>query len=401
METRSKISVMVKVVFILIFTFLIMPSGNLWAKISKTDCTPRCDGVCKVVPGGSIEITIQGQGVDFARNVTFSNSALRAGDISERLNGFQNQQAGGNLAWGRIKFRVTASSNAPVGTHNGYINYPVGPRDTFQIRVIAKARITGHTVQTALTQPFSGPVDVRLTGTGLRDARVSEVKFIRDAYTKLLDSSGNEVPPLAVNVTYVSGLVNSSTNTDTQVDVRFTFSDLPRLTKATIEILLTSSNGCSGLNAAAVRYRVTLTAPLGGPNYVASHNYCVPNQTCTTTFMLNATICVTIRLDRAVPGRCLAVMDRLTGKVKPCGEIVYWTVSDRSAIKSDGATPYNPLALNNTIWIPNGQQEKRICFIGIKGSREGITSKFITWKPDPNTDTFPNRRESNFTIKSQ
>ena len=400
METRNKFSFIVKTIVILIFTFLIMPSGTLWAKISDIRCT-KCDGVCKVHPGGSVEIIIQGQGVDFARSVTFSNPALTA-TIPQRWNGAQNaNEAGGNIAWGRIKILVRASSSAPVGTHNGYINYPLGPRDTFQIVVIAKAGVTGHTVLTPLTQPFSGPVDVKLTGTGLKKASAS-VRFIRDAYTKLLDSSGQEVPTLTNQMYYyVQGLVNSSTNTDTQVDVRLTFSNLPRLTKATIEIVLTSSDGCSGLSGSSQTHRVTLEAPIGGPNYVASHNYCVPNQPCTTTFMLNATICVTIRLDRPVPGRCLAVMDRLTGKVKPCGEIVYWTVSDRSAIKSDGATPYNPLALNNTIWIPNGQQEKRICFIGIKGSREGITSKFITWKPDPNNDTFPNRRESSFTIKSQ
>jgi len=384
-------------------TFLLVCTSNTWAVISKK-CGRTCGGELTVTQGSSETFDIQGFGVDFAKSVSVSNTSAISAAIVQKWNGAQNvidhpanTMCPGKYEWGRIRIKVNATMSAPF-LHYVYINYPAGPRDRFTVKVVRKAGVTSHTVLTPLTQPFSGPVDVRLTGIGLSNASAS-ASIIIDAYIKLKDSSGNDVT--CPSGSCITAAVNPQTNTDTQVEVRLTFSDLPRLTDATIQIKLQSGDGCSGLNGASQTYRVHLTAPLGGPNYVASHNYCVPNQTCTTTFMLNATICVTIRLDRAVPGRCLAVIDRLTGKVKPCGEIVYWTVSDRSAIQSDGATLYNPLALNNTIWIPNGQQEKRICFIGIKGSREGITSKFITWKPDPNIDTFPNRRESNFTIKSQ
>jgi len=383
-------------------TFLLVCTSNIWAVISKK-CGRTCGGELTVTQGSSEEFDIQGPGVDFAKSVSVSNSSAISAQIVKKWNGAENVRdydersaCPGKYEWGRIRIKVTATMSAPF-LHYVYINYPAG-QDRFTVKVVRKASVTGHTVLTPLTQPFSGPVDVRLTGIGLSNASAS-ASIIIDAYIKLKDSSGNDVA--CPSASCITAAVNPQTNTDTQVEVRLTFSNLPRLTDATIQIVLGSSNGCSGLHGAPVTYRVLLKAPLGGPNYVASHNYCVPNQPCTTTFMLNATICVTIRLDRPVPGRCFAAIDRSTGKVTPCGEIVYWTVSDRSAIKSDGATPYNPNAINNTFYIPNGQQEKRICFIGIKGSSEGITSKFITWKPDPNTDTFPNRRESNFTVKSQ
>ena len=402
MAKRRKIGVMIKVVVVLVFAFLVIFPGTLWAAISQIDGR-KCGGFPAVTQLGSETFYIQGPGVDFAKSVAVSNTRAISASIVKKWNGAENVRdfSDGKMEWGRLQIRVNATAEPPF-KHYVYIKYPVG-QDRFTVEVRRKASITGASPLARLTQPFSGTVDVRLTGTGLSNATVSNVNFYRDMHNPLQDSSGQELPPLQDNAANVTGQVNSSTNTDTQADVRLMFSShLPRLTKATINITLAckpvTDRGCSGLPAS---FRFKLEAPLGGPNYVASHNFCVPNQTCTTTFMLNATICVTIRLDRPVPGRCLPMIDRSTGKVTPCGEIVYWTVSDRSAIQSDGATPYNPLALNNTIWIPNGQQEKRICFIGINGSREGITSKFITWKPDPNTDTFPNRRESSFTIKSK
>jgi hypothetical protein len=382
--------------------FLLVFTGNLWAVISKK-CGRTCGGELTVTQGSSETFDIQGFGVDFARSVSVSNTSAISAAIVQKWNGAQNVHefdersiCPGKVEWGRIRIKVTATMSAPF-LHYVYINYPAGPRDRFTVKVIRRAGVTGHTVLTPLTQPFSGPVDVRLTGIGLSNAFAS-AGIIIDAYTKLKDSSGNDVT--CTTGICITAAVNPQTATDTQVEVRLTFSNLPRLTDATIEFNLSSSNQCSGLNGAPVRYRVHLTAPRGGPNYVASHNYCIPTIPCSTTFTVGAPICVTIRLDRPTSTVCARSFDRSTGRYTECGEVVYWTVSNRNAIKSDGSTPYDPLAINNIIRIANGQQEKRICVIGISGSREGTMSRFITWKPDYQVDTFPNRRESTFIIKT-
>jgi len=77
-----------------------------------------------------------------------------------------------------------------------------------------------------------------------------------------------ERPNLQFLATVTQGQADTSTDTDTQVLVRLNFS--PRLTKATVEITLSSSNLCSGLHPSGARYTLTLTAPAAGPNYVCA-----------------------------------------------------------------------------------------------------------------------------------
>jgi hypothetical protein len=372
--------------------FLLVPATFLWATVERID-GPKCGGVAAVIQGGSGTFYIQGIGVDLNTGLRTSNSALSA-RVVRKWNGSENARDGGNVAWGKIQIQVNASASAPVGNHIVYIKYLVG-EDRFTVRVIAKARITGATVPT-FSQPFYGNVDVKLTGTGLSGARVSRVLIKRDAYTPLLDSSGLEVPPLAYNVTYVTGLVNTATNTDTQVDVRLIFSpSLPRLIKATIEISLSGSGGCSGLPAS---YTLTLTAPQSGPNYVAAHTFD------RSSYSLGMPVAITIRLDRPVTApRIRPIQPGVPPR--PIEETVYWAVIPNSAIQQGGAsaTPYDPNAHNNQITMSEGQQTKVITFLvtSCPGGARTQVIKFITWKPDPNNDTYPNRKESNFTTSCQ
>jgi hypothetical protein len=342
-----------------------------------------------VIQGGNQTFTIQGVGVDLATGLSVSNPSLSA-VIERRWNGAQNQADGGNIAWGKLQVKVTAGANTPAGNHTVTIRYPIG-HDSFALRVISLASITGATVP-SFTQPFSGIVDVVLTGTGLAGARVSSVQFKRDAYTPLLDSSGQELPPLS-NYVYITGTVNTANNTDTQVPVRLTFAAaLPRLTKATVVIALSGSGSCSGLPAS---YTLTLSAPMGGPNYVASHTFDRSGYT------IGDPVTITIRLDRAV-GATVARRAPSGIQTKPVQETVYWAVIPSGAIQQGGAsaTPFDPAARYNQIKISEGQQVKTISFLVTRcpGGQDIQTIKFITWKPDPNNDAAPNRKESSFTV---
>jgi hypothetical protein len=385
--------------------FLLAPVSRLWATVERID-GKKCDGVAAVIQGGNQSFTIQGVGVDLATGLSVSNPSLSA-VIERRWNGAQNQADGGNIAWGKLQVKVTAGANAPAGNHTVTIRYPIG-QDSFALRVIGIARITGATVPT-FTQPFSGTVDVVLTGTGLSGASVSSVQFKRDAYTPLLDSSGQELPSLSTNrvgYIYITGTVNTANNTDAQVPVRLTFAaDLPRLTKATVVIALSGSSGCSGFPAS---YTLNLSAPMGGPNYVASHTFDRPSYT------IGDPVTITIRLDRAagatdgrrtLSGTQVKPVGETAYPVKPLGETVYWAVIPSGAIQQGGvsATPFDPAARYNKITISEGQQTKVISFLVTKcpGGQNTQTIKFITWKPDPNNDSAPIRKETSFTVNCQ
>jgi hypothetical protein len=65
---------------------------------------------------------------------------------------------------------------------------------------------------------------------------------------------------------------------------------------------------------------------------------------------------------------------------------------------SDGTT-YNPTARFNQITIPAGQQSYAVTFqIASCPGAATNAAKFVTWKPDVNNDTSPNRKETAFTI---
>jgi hypothetical protein len=193
--------------------------------------------------------------------------------------------------------------------------------------------------------------------------------------------------------------VNTATNTDTQVPVRLTFAaDLPRLTKATVVIALSGSSTCSGLPAS---YTLTLNAPQRGPNYVASHKFD------RSSYSIGDPVTITIRLDRPVSGISgTAKRPSLTAvREKPATETVYWAVIPTDAIQQGGASaaPFDPAARYNQITISEGQQTKTISFLVTKcpGGQKTQTIKFITWKPDPNSDSALNRKESSFTVNCQ
>jgi len=378
---------------------LLAPASRLWATVERID-GKKCDGVAAVIQGGTQTFTIQGVGVDLATGLSVSNPSLSA-VIERRWNGAQNQADGGNIAWGKLQVRVTAGANAPAGNHTVTIRYPIG-QDSFSLKVISLARITGATVP-SFTQPFSGTFDVVLTGAGLAGARVSSVQFKRDAYTPLLDSSGQELPSLSIGYVYVTGTVDTANNTDAQVPVRLTFAaSLPRLTKATVVIALSGSGSCSGLPAS---YALNLSAPMAGPNYVASHTFD------RSSYTIGDPVTITIRLDRAVAAA--AIRPTPTGvqaapsgiQAKPAGETVYWAVIPSGAIQQGGAsaTPFDPAARYNKITISEGQQVKVISFLVTKcpGGQITQTIKFITWKPDPNNDSAPSRKETSFTVNCQ
>lgn len=379
-----------KIFALLIVTaFLLMWSGHLWAKIEKWS-GPSCSGAATITQGSGGTYFIEGPGVDLTTGLSASNSALTA-TIMQKWNGAQNAADGGNVLWGKIKINVQASSSAPVGSHVIYINYLVG-RDSFNIRVIGKANIAGATVP-PFSQPFQSNVDIKLTGTGLSSVSSATAQIIRDSFTPLLDSGGQPAPA-DVSVT---AQADTSTNSDTQALVRLNFSQ--RLTKATVEISLRSGNMCSGLYPSGARYRVTVTAPSAGPNYVSAHLFDRTDR----TYKIGAVVTATIRLDRPIESG-LTAMNRLTGQLTGPG-VVYWAVVPSNAVKQAGAsgTPYNPSARYNQITIPTGQQSYAITF-QISGCTAGGTSnvvKFITWKPDLNNDTSPNRKETSFTILCQ
>ncbi len=375
-----------------VITFLLMPSGYLWATINQVDCGAApcrmCGGVLTLTPGVSGTVLVQGVGVDLTTGLTVSNSsALSSPTIVERLNGFQNQAAGGRLEWGRLKISVTASASAVAGSYAVYINYLAG-RDTLPVKVLPKANITGATVPT-FSGPFQSNVDVKLTGTSLSGATSVTATILRDSFTPLLDSGGQDAP---AGVT-VSAAVDTASNTATEALVRLNFSI--RLTKATLKLALSSNSACNSLYSGA-SYTLTLSAPVSGPSYVKDHLF---NPT-TLRYGIGTTVTVTIRLDRPV-GKGLTALNRLTGLVTGPG-VVYWAVIPSNAIKQAGTTgtPYDPNARFNTITIPEGQQSKTITFT-VAACTSGGTSntvKFITWKPDPNVDTSPNRKETNFII---
>ena len=379
-------------------TFLLITANDLWAVIKKIDGR-KCDGVAALTQGGPIEnYWIQGPGVDLTTGLSVSNSALTA-TIVRKWNGGQNQADGGNILWGKIQIRVNASASAPVGNHTVTIKYPIG-KDTFTVRVIRRASITRASVQT-FSEPFYGNVDVRLIGTGLKNARLESVRIKRDAYNPLLDSSGQEVPPLSSNVVYVTGLVNTATNTDAQVDVRLTFSQsLPRLTKTTIVFNFAYLGGCSGFPAT---YTLTLMAPKGGPNYVSAHDFDRVNR----SYRIGDVVTITIRLDRpvsisGVPITSPPSLRKSPTRQQALGETVYWAVIPSNAVQQGGASgaPYNPNLRYNQITIPVRQQSKAITFQISRCTAGGNinTMKFVTWKPNPNNDLVPNRKETNFTV---
>ncbi len=371
--------------------FLLMSAGSLWAKIEKWT-GPACSGLATITQGSGGTYFIEGPGVDLTTGLSVSNSALTA-TIQQRWNGAQNAADGGNVLWGKIKILVQASASAPVGSHIVYINYPLG-KDSFSIKVIGKANVTGATVPT-FSVPFQSNIDVKLTGTGLSNVDATggaTVRIISDSFTQLLDSGGQ-----AASGVTVTAQADTSTNTDTQVLVRLNFSQ--RLTLATVEITLRSGSICSGLHPNGARFNVTVKAPVAGPNYVKDHLFDRTDR----TYKIGAVVTVTVRLDRAVTSG-LNAMDRSTGVLTGPG-VVYWAVIPSNAIKQAGTsgTPYNPTARYNTITIPAGQQSKAITF-QVSGCTAGGTSnsvRFVTWKPDLNNDTAPNRKETTFTILCQ
>ena len=375
-----------------LIVFLLTPAGYLWAKIERWS-GPSCSGAATITQGAGGTYFIEGPGVDLTKGLSVSNSALTA-TIQQKWNGAQNAADGGNVLWGKIKINVTANTSAPVGNHIVYINYLVG-RDNFNIKVIGKANITGATVPT-FSEAFQSNVDVKLTGTGLSSVNASggaTVRIISDSFNQLLDSGG-QAAPAGVTVT---AQADTATNTDTQVLVRLNFSQ--RLTKATVEISLRSSNLCSGLNPSGARYNVTVTAPVAGPNYVKDHLFDRTDR----TYKIGAVVTVTVRLDRPVSSGFTAI-NKLSGQLTGPG-VVYWAVIPSNAVKQAGTsgTRYDPAVRYNTITIPTGQQSMAITF-QISGCTAGGTTntvKFVTWKSDLNNDMPPNRKETAFTILCQ
>ena len=387
-----------KLFALFLIAFLLTPAGYLWARIERWS-GPSCSGAATITQGAGGIYFIEGPGVDLTTGLSVSNSALTA-TIQQKWNGAQNAADGGNVLWGKIKINVTANTSAPVGNHIVYINYLVG-RDNFNIKVIGKANITGATVPT-FSEAFQSNVDVKLTGTGLSSVNASggaTVRIISDSFNQLLDSGG-QAAPAGVTVT---AQADTATNTDTQVLVRLNFSQ--RLTKATVEISLRSSNLCSGLNPSGLRYNVTVIAPVAGTNYVKDHLFDRTDRTYKIGISTTALVTVTIRLDRPVPSGLITpiAMDKSTGVVTGPG-VVYWAVIPSNGIKQagTGGTRYDPAARYNTVTIPAGQQSIAITFQ--VASCPGATSnavKFVTWKPDLNNDTSPNRKETTFTILCQ
>ncbi len=367
---------------------LLMPASHLWAKIEKWT-GPACSGAATITQGAGGIYFIEGAGVDLTTGLSTSNSALTA-TIQQRWNGAQNAADGGNVLWGKIKVLIQASASAPAGSHYVYINYPVG-RDSFSIKVIGKANVTGAALPT-FSEPFQSNVDVKLTGTGLSSVTGATVRIISDSFNQLLDAGGQ-----AASGVSVTAQADTSTNTDTQVLVRLNFSQ--RLTKATVEVSLRSSNICSGLYPSGLRYNVTLTAPLSSVIYVKDHLFDRTDRTYTVAYSTTALVTVTIRLDRAVPSLAPIAMDRNTGLMSGQG-VVNWAVIPSTGIKqATGGTTYNPAARFNQISIPSGQQSYAVTFqiASCPGAATNAV-KFVTWKPDPNNDTSPNRKETSFTI---
>lgn len=372
-------------------TFLLVAASDLWATINQID-GPKCNGVAAVRQGMSQNFYIQGVGVDLTTGLSVGGSGVTA-TIVRRWTGAQNQADGGNILWGKIQIKITASSSAAVGNHTVTIKYLVG-EDKFTIRVIRKASITGASVPT-FSQPFQSNVDVRLTGTGLSNANQrASIRIIRDAYHPLLDSGSEEVQDTVT----VTGAVNTSTNTDTQADVRLNFSE--RLTKATISIGLSPLSNCSGLPGG---YTLTLTAPLGGPNYVKSHKFDYQ------TYAIGQAATVEIKLDRPVSTSGVPITRPQQPLRKPStqrqalGETVYWAVIPSNAVQYGGASaaPYDPNARYNQITIPFGKQVKAVSFI-ISPCTSGtgnINRTFVTWKPNSSDDSAPNRKQTAFTVR--
>ena len=379
-------------------TFLLVMTNDLWATISRVD-GQKCSNVAAVLQGGNSTFYVQGPGVDLATTLTTSNSAISA-RILRKWNGAQNladfgnnPQTPGNIAWGRIQISVSATVSAPAQDHYVYIKYPMG-QDRLTIKVIRKAVITGFEVIPPFTKPIFGNVDIKFTGAGLSGARVSDVRFKVDAYNPLLNALGESVT-LSPTGAYISGIVNTSTNTDSQADVRLTFtSDLPRLIKATIVITF-SGPFCNGL---PVSYTFTLIAPKG-PNAVFDHVYDRLNRTYNPTETVN----VTIRLVSPVAARTLPISTSTSRVQSPTavrdqGQAVYWAVQPSNAVRQTPTTgtPYDQNARYNVVYIPVGQQSKLINFQ--VGPFTTTTVNLITWMPDPNNDTWPNRIQSTFRI---
>lgn len=364
-----------------------------WAKIERIN-GPKCNNRAVVVQGTSSDFVIQGEWVDHAMDNSSVSGTGVSISITERRNGFQNN------GLPSVRFRITANNNAATGNRTVTLRYPLG-QDTFTLRVLQRANVTSESLPT-FTQPFQNNVDVGLSGVGLSNVTQVSAVIKRDSFTPLLDAGGQD----ASGVT-VSAQVNPQTNNNSRADVRLNFSQ--RLTRATVEITLTSINSCSGLRGAPVRHTVTLTAPTGGPNYVKDHLFDRNNR----SYRLGDVVTVTVRLDRPVPNPILSqvknrnkiVAKRITGKLQPAGETVYWTVIPSNSVKQAGAsaTPYDANARNNRITIPPGQQTAVITFQVDRCTAAGErnTVKFVTWKPDPNDDSFPNRKETSFTINCQ
>ncbi len=395
MKASKKLSFAITKVFILMFSFLIMPTGYLYAKIDRID-GPKCSGTATMTQGEGSNYIIEGHGVDLSTGISVSGSGV-SGTIKTRWNGAQNQQRVGRMV-GAIEIRLQASTNAATGTRTVYINYPLG-RDNFSLRIIGKGIISGASVPT-FSAPFQSNVDIKLTGTGLSKVTPTSYgvyfRIIKDAYHPLLDSGGQEISGVSV-----TGLVNTATNTNYNVDVRLNFSH--RLTRVTLMIYLRSSDNCSGLNPSGANYTVTLTAPVGGPNYVKDHLF----DRTSRSYRIGEVVGITIRLDRAVPMPPIARVDprsrtRQTQQTSLPAEVVYWAVVPSNAVQQAGAsgTPYNPVARYNQISIPAGQQSKAITFQISRCTAGGTsnTMKFVTWKPNPNNDLAPNRKETSFTV---
>lgn len=344
------------------------------------------------------ECWARGPGIATALSASVSGSGVTA-EIIERVPLVQTAPPKGKI---KIKFTVTGS--ASTTRRKVTVTGPLWS-DTFRIYIKSKAKITGATVP-SFEGFFQNNVDVTLTGKRISSIKIVGITVLSDAFHPVIGENGN---PTSASVT---ASLKPGSNTSTKAVIRLNFGS--KLQEATVRIRLFGGNSdaCSGLRAhqsTALTYDVKIKAAPYSQNYVQEHIFDRNNR----TYKVGDIVSVTIKLAKPAKNPLLAAKNlRITpsrrkrgsrgGRLTKPGEQVYWTLlpSDKFQKAGPSGTPYNANAHHNVITVPAGSRTATITFQVAECPGSGFTNtvKLITWKPDSDDDSFPNRKEVPFTI---
>ena len=347
-----------------------------------------------------------GFAITTAANVSVSGAGVTA-EITERTPLTKQVPPSG-----RIRIKFTASKSAALGNRTVTVSGGTFGSGTFTIRIKPRALIPGPTLKT-IDGTFKDNVVIGLSG----ENDISSIKglsaiVVDEGLNHPLDENGN--PTTEIQITDAI-LTNSSTNATVRLDFSKTLSQA----SVRLRIWGNPNVACSGLRPYHEDALIHIVDIKGKPvteNYVQDHIYDRNDR----TYKIGDVVAVTIKLAKPVPSllelsanQSTATQQASSSNLQPgtstsssnTARKVFWALLPSDSFKQAGlsGTPYNGNAHHNEITFEHGSQTKTISFVVDKCSGGGNTAsvKLVTWKPDPYSDSSPNRRETTFTIKCQ